>query len=102
MLTPVGRCDNRSDETRFLPKSECQKLAVSGCDKLLGVQIWPNKGLHFAMLAKLAAHLEHDREAREFASKALQQLQYTHANSPVFEEVRQIAFEASRSQQTSV
>ena len=49
------------------------------------------------MLAKLAAFLERDNEASEFASKALQQLQYTHANSPVLEEVRQIMFEASRS-----
>lgn len=65
---------------------------------MLTVQVWPNKGLHFAMLAKIAAFLERDASAAAFASEALQQLQYTHANSPVFEEIRQIGFEASRSQ----
>ena len=65
---------------------------------MLTVQVWPNTGLHYAMLAKIAAFLEHDASAADFASKALRQLQYTHASSPVFEEIRQIGFEASRSQ----
>ena len=65
---------------------------------MLTVQVWPNMGLHYAMLAKIAAFLEHDASAADFASKALHQLQYTHANSKVFEEIRQIGFEASRSQ----
>ena len=64
----------------------------------LNLQVWPNRGLHFAMLAKIAALLERDASAAELASKALQQLQYTHANSRVFEEIRQIGFEASRAQ----
>ena len=62
------------------------------------MQVWPNKGLHFATMAKIAAFLEQDATAAEYAIKALQQLQYTHADSPVLEEIRQIAFEASRSQ----
>lgn len=62
------------------------------------LQVWPNKGLHFAMLAKMAAFLERDATAAQYAGQALQQLQYTHANSPVLEEIRQIGFEASRSQ----
>lgn len=61
-------------------------------------KVWPNKGLHYATMAKIAAFLEHDATAAEYANKALQQLQYTHATSPVLEEIRQIAFEASRSQ----
>ena len=63
------------------------------------LQVWPNKGLHFAMLAKVSALLERNQEAIEYANKALQQLQYTHADSPVVEEVRQIMFEAGRSHQ---
>ena len=63
------------------------------------LQVWPNKGLHFAMLAKISALLERNQEAIEYANKALQQLQYTHADSPVVEEVRQIMFEAGRSHQ---
>lgn len=63
------------------------------------MQVWPNKGLHFAMMAKIAAFLEHDAEAAGFAGKALQQLQYTHADSPVLTTVRQVMFEASRLQQ---
>lgn len=62
-------------------------------------KVWPNKGLHFAMLAKVSALLERNQEAIEYANKALQQLQYTHADSPVVEEVRQIMFEAGRSHQ---
>ena len=62
------------------------------------MQVWPNKGLHFAMLTKIAAFLEQDTTATEYANKALQQLQYTHADSPVLDEIRQISFEACRSQ----
>ena len=61
------------------------------------LQVWPNKGLHFATMAKISALLDSNSKAVEFAGKALQQLQYTHASSPVLEEVRQIMFEASRS-----
>lgn len=67
----------------------------------MSLQVWPNKGLHFAMLAKIAALLERDATAAECATKALHQLQYSHADSPVLEDIRQIGFEASRSQDLS-
>ncbi len=51
------------------------------------------------MMAKIASLLERNEEASDSASKALQQLQYTHTNSPVLEEVRQIMFEAGSNQQ---
>ena len=49
------------------------------------------------MMAKMSALLEKNHEVMELAGKALQQLQYTHASSPVLEEIRQIMFESSRS-----
>ena len=49
------------------------------------------------MLAKIAAFLGQDSDAADFAGKALQQLQYTHVDSLVLEEVRQIMFEAQKS-----
>lgn len=58
-------------------------------------QVWPNKGLHFATLAKVLALLERNQEAMNCAKQALQQLQYTHSDT--LEEVRQIMFESGRS-----
>ena len=66
------------------------------------VQVWPNKGLHFAMMGKISALLERDHEAAKYARQALQQLQYTHSDSPGLEEVRQIMFEYGRSQDDSM
>lgn len=60
------------------------------------MQVWPNKGLHYAMMSKLAALLEQDDVAASTAELALQQLQYTHADSPILESVRQTLFESSR------
>jgi len=48
------------------------------------------------MMSKIAALLERDDVAARSAELALQQLQYTHANSPILEAVRQILFESSR------
>ena len=59
-------------------------------------QVWPNKGLHFAMLAKVSALLEYNQEAMKYAEQALQQLQYTHSDSLAMEEIRQIMFESGR------
>ncbi len=74
-----------------LPKSLCQFTAC------MCFQVWPIKGLHFAMLAKVSALLECNQEAMNYARQALQQLQYTHSDSLVMEEVRQIMFESGRS-----
>lgn len=49
------------------------------------------------MLAKVSALLECNQEAMNYARQALQQLQYTHSDSLVVEEVRQIMFESGRS-----
>ena len=54
------------------------------------------------MMAKISALLERDHEAAKYARQALQQLQYTHSDSPVLEEVRQIMFESGRSQDDSM
>ncbi len=64
------------------------------------LQVWPNKGLHFAMLAKVSALLECNQEAMNYARQALQQLQYTHSDSLVMEEVRQIMFESGRNSES--
>lgn len=58
------------------------------------MQVWPNKGLHHAMVGKIAALLEQDDVAANSAEMALQQLQYTHASSPILESVRQTLFES--------
>ena len=49
------------------------------------------------MLAKVSALLERNQEAMNCAKQALQQLQYTHSDTLVMEEVRQIMFESGRS-----
>lgn len=65
--------------------------------ELVYPKVWPNKGLHFAMLAKVSALLERNQEAMNCAKQALQQLQCTHSDTVVMEEVRQIMFESGRS-----
>ncbi len=52
------------------------------------------------MLAKISALLECNQEAMNYAGQALQQLQYTHCDSLVVEEVRQIMFECGRNPET--
>lgn len=79
-------------------KSQVGHATVWACS----IQVWPNKGLHFAMMAKVSALLERDHEAAQYARQALQQLQFTHSDSPVLEEVRQIMFESGRSQEDSM
>lgn len=67
---------------------------MTGCG---GLQVWPLKGLHYAAMSKIAALLQDDHPAGATASLALQQLQYTHTDSPILEEVRQILFESKTS-----
>lgn len=78
----------------MLGRNACWSHLLGSAMNCLPMQVWPNKGLHYAMMSKIAALLEQDDVAAESAATALQQLQNTHANSPILESVRQIHFES--------
>ncbi len=59
-------------------------------------QVWPNLGLHCALLAKLELLLENPREALAAADAALSILRVTHPGTSVLEEVLRLRWEAQQ------
>ncbi|KAF8067415.1 CKB4 [Scenedesmus sp. PABB004] len=57
-------------------------------------KVWPNRGLHLALLAKLALLLESPREAAEAAGGAADVLRVTHPGGAVLHEVLRLRHEA--------
>jgi hypothetical protein len=59
--------------------------------------VWPNLGLHYALLAKLEMFLEHPAAAVQAAEAAARTLQVTHGpGSSVVQEVMRIRYEAGQ------
>ena len=64
----------------------------------VGVQVWLAKGLHAAAIAKIA-HLLEDWEATKLAAaNALQQLRYTHIETPMYWHLQQMLVDAVTNQ----
>jgi hypothetical protein len=57
---------------------------------LVILQVWPNLGLHLAMVAKMAALLGLLGEATIAVREAVGVLCYTHPESSIFKEMRQL------------
>jgi hypothetical protein len=61
------------------------------------LQVWPNLGLHYAMLAKLQMFLEQPAAAAQAAEAAAAILRVTHgSSSPVLQEVARTRYEAGQ------
>lgn len=62
--------------------------------------IWPNLGLHYATLAKLASFLEQPKEAMAAAEKAMRVLSITHSGwregEAVIEQVARVRWECQQ------
>ena len=69
-------------------------LAITPLYILVYPPIWPNLGLHYAVVAKLAAFLEDNDGAVEAADQACKVLQYTHPGAVVLQEVLRLRAEA--------
>ena len=54
------------------------------------MQVWPNLGLHYASVAKIASLLEQDVTAIKASQAAADILQYTHPESLVLQEQWQL------------
>lgn len=65
------------------------------------LQVWPNKGLHYAALAKIAALLG-QLSAYSAGVNALRSLQLTHANTGVELELRQLLYDIRGSESQSI
>lgn len=67
------------------------------CFLLCDMQVWPNLGLHYALVAKLAMYLEQPSLAADAASAAMNILQITHSGtSPVLQEVMHVMYGAQQ------
>lgn len=79
-----------------------QLLLISWRNNFTSIQVWPNLGLHYALVAKLALYLQQPAAAAQAATAAGEVLKITHTgSSQVLHEVIGIGYEAQQELEAS-
>ncbi len=63
--------------------------------------MWPNLGLHYASVAKIASLLEQDDMAIQASQAAAGILRYTHSDSGILQEQLQLLYNLQNARNTS-